>query len=225
MTGPIPNWYLAVPRSGNGAGVLVLHAWWGLNDFFRDFCDRLAQEGFVALAPDLFSGKIARTIEEAERLLSQGNEEQDVSPMVLPAVDDLSKHPAVTGNGLGIVGFSMGAYWALWIAQQKPELIRAVTLFYGTDGGSGDYRQSQAAYLGHFAETDPYETNSGIQELEKNLKGANRPTTFYTYPGTGHWFAEKDRPDAYNAQAAQRAWDRTTAFLHDQLESRPGRSV
>jgi carboxymethylenebutenolidase len=214
MTGP----YLAIPPSGKGTGVLVLHAWWGLTDFIRDFCDRLAQERFVALAPDLFSGKVARTIEEAEQHLSSFNEEQDVPPIVLSAVEELRKHPAVTGNGLGSIGFSLGAYWALWSAQQKPELIRAVTLFYGTNGGGGDFRQSKAAFLGNFAETDPYEPAEGIQVLEKNLEGANRPTTFYTYAGTGHWFFEKDRQDAYRPQAAQLAWERTIAFLHEQLD-------
>ncbi|MCL5994690.1 MAG: dienelactone hydrolase family protein, partial [Chloroflexi bacterium] len=188
----------------------------------RDVCDRLAQEGFVALAPDMFSGKIARTVAEAERLASQFNEEQDVPPVILPAVEDLRKHPAVTGNRLGAVGFSLGAYWALWLAQQKPEWIRAVTVFYGTNGGGGDFQQSKAAFLGHFAETDPYETVEVIQALEKNLRGAHRPTNFYTYPGTCHWFFEKDRPDAYNAPAAQLAWDRTLAFLHDQLEGGSG---
>ncbi len=222
MSEQLYNLYLAITPSGQGAGVLVLHAWWGLNDFFRGFCDRLAQEGFVALAPDLFAGKIARTIEEAEQHKSQWNEEQEVPPIILPASEDLSKHPAVTGHGLGVAGFSMGAYWALWLAQQKPELIRAVALFYGTNGGGGDFRQSKAAYLGHFAENDPYETESGIQELERTLKRANRPTTFYTYPGTGHWFFEKDRQDAYNAQAAQLVWNRTIAFLHDQLDGGSG---
>lgn len=215
-----PNYkrYLAVPPSGKGAGLLVLHAWWGLNDFFRGLCDRLAQEGFVALAPDLFSGQIVRTIEEAEQHLSEFDEEQDVPPIVLSALEDLHSHPAVTGNGFGVIGFSMGAYWALWSAQQKPEWVRAVTLFYGTNGGGGDFQQSKAAFLGHFAETDPYETEDVIQALEKNLTGAHRSATFYTYPGIGHWFFEKDRPDAYNAQAAQLAWERTIAFLHHQLE-------
>jgi len=210
--------YLALPPSGKGAGVLVLHAWWGLTDFMRDFCDRLAQEGFVALAPDLFSGKVARTIKEAEQHHSSFDEEQVVPPIVLAAVDELRKHPAVTGNGWGTVGFSLGAYWALWLAQQKPELIRAVTLFYGTNGGGGDFRQSKAAFLGNFAEADPYEPAEGIKALEKNLESANRPTTFYTYAGTGHWFFEKDRQDAYRPQAAQLAWERTIAFLHEQLE-------
>jgi carboxymethylenebutenolidase len=208
-----PNSYLALPSTGKGPGVLVLHAWWGLNDFFRDLCDRLAQEGFVALAPDLFSGKVARTIAEAEQHLSEFDEEHDVPPIVLSAVEDLHKHPAVTGDGLGVIGFSLGAYWALWLAQQRPEWMLAVTLFYGTNGGGGDFQQSKADFLGHFAEADPYETAETIQALEKNLHGANRPTTFYTYPATGHWFFEKDRPDAYNPAAASLAWDRTLAFL------------
>jgi carboxymethylenebutenolidase len=222
MTEPLHNRYLAIPPSGKGAGVLVLHAWWGLNDVIRDFCDRLAQEGFVALAPDMFSGKISRTIEEAEQFVTHLDWEQAVPPEILSAVEDLSEHPAVTGNGLGTVGFSFGGFWALWLAQKKPELIRAVTLFYGTNGGGGDFQQSKAAYFGHFAESDPNESITVVQELEKNLRGANRPTTFYIYPGTGHWFFEKDRQDAYHAQSAQLAWDRTIAFLHDQLEGVPG---
>ena len=213
MTHNQPQGYLAVPSAGTGPGVLVLHAWWGLNDFFRDFCDRLSQEGFIAFAPDMYTGKIARTIEEAERLKSGWDEEHEVPPIILPAAENLRDHAGITGHGLAVVGFSMGAFWALWLAQQVPELIRAVVLFYGTDGGSGDFTRSKASYLGHFAEMDPYETESGIRELENNLKGANRPTTFYSYPGTGHWFFETDRQDAFHAQAAQLAWDRTLAFL------------
>jgi carboxymethylenebutenolidase len=210
---------LSMPSSGKGPGVLVLHAWWGLNDFFRGFCNRLAQEGYVVLAPDLFSGYIARTIEEAEQHKSAWNEEQEVPQIILPAVDNLREHPAVVGNGLGIIGFSMGAYWALWLAQKILQLIRSVVLFYGTNGGGGDFEKSKAAYLGHFAEQDPYETETGILELEKALKKAQLPTTFYTYPGTSHWFFEQDRSDAFNAQAARLAWDRTLAFLHDNLVS------
>lgn len=199
--------------------MLVLHAWWGLTDVIRDFCDRLAQAGFVAFAPDLFSGKVARTIVEAEQHLAVFDEEHDVPPIVLSAVEELRSHPAVTGNGLGAVGFSLGAYWALWLAQQKPDVIRAVTLFYGTNGGGGDFSQSKAAFLGNFAETDPYEPADGIQALQKNLESANRPTTFYTYPETGHWFFEKDRHEAYRPQATQLAWERTSAFLHAQLDA------
>lgn len=195
--------------------MLVLHAWWGLTDFFRNFCARLAQEGFVALAPDLYSGKTARTIEEAERLRGTLKQKPAASK-ILSAFEDLQQLPAVTANGLGVVGFSLGAYWALWLAQQKPEAIRAVTVFYGARGG--DYRGSKAAYLGHFAETDLYESITAVKELEQKLRGANRPTNFYVYPGTGHWFFEEDRKDAYNEEAARLAWERTVAFFRDRLE-------
>ena len=217
MDKPAQNGYLALPSSSPAPGVLVLHAWWGLNDFFRSFCDRLAQAGFVALAPDLFAGHIALTIEEAERHKSEWDEEHAVPAIILPAVDQLSHHPAVQGHGLGVIGFSMGAYWALWLAQRLPQLVRSVTLFYGTNGGAGDFKSSQAAFLGHFAELDPYETEAGIQALERNLKQANRPVQFYNYPGTSHWFFEQDRPDAYHPQSAQLAWDRTMAFLKETL--------
>jgi carboxymethylenebutenolidase len=213
------NRYLAVPQSGHGAGVLVLHAWWGLTNYIRELCDRLAQEGFVALAPDLFDGQVMRTVAEAEQHLHVYDEEHDAPPKVLAAAEELSRHPAVAGKGLGVIGFSMGAYWALWLAQQKPAGFRAVTLFYGSNGGGGDFGASQAAFLGHFAESDPYEPATGIQQLEANLRGASRPVTFNTYPGTGHWFMETDRPDVCHAPSAQLAWERTIAFLHDQLDS------
>ena len=213
MTPSQTQGFLAVPPGGTGPGVLVLHAWWGLNDFFRDFCNRLALAGFVALAPDMFSGKVVRTIDEANQHLSQFNEVEEVPPIILKAVDDLGKNPVVTGNRLAVVGFSMGAYWALWLAAQKPKRIGAVTIFYGTNGGDGDFQQSKAAFLGHFAENDEFEPQSNVDNLEETLRRAGRPVTFYRYPGAGHWFFEQDVSQAYNPAAARLAWERTLAFL------------
>ncbi len=217
MANQIKSQYLAIPESGKGAGVLVLHAWWGLNGFFRDFCDRLAQEGFVALAPDLYHGKIAATIEEAEKLNNELSMKQ-ASEDILAAVNVLGRISNAAEKGLGVVGFSMGAYLALWLAHEKPEAIQAVTVFYGT--GEGDFTHSKAAFQGHFAASDPYETEDNIKQLEKNLLSASRPISLYTYPGTGHWFFEQDRKDAYNAEAAKLAWERTAAFLHEYLEDK-----
>ena len=213
MTDPQAQSFLAIPTSGKGPGVLVLHAWWGLNDFFRDLCNRLAQAGFVALAPDMFSGEVVRTVEEANQHLSQFNEVEEVPPIVLKAVAELGSNPAVTGDKLAVVGFSMGAYWALWLAGQHPEWVRSVTIFYGTNGGDGDFQESKAAFLGHFAEKDEFEPQSSVDNLEETLRSAGRPVTFYRYPGTGHWFFEEDVPQAYNPAAAGLAWERTLAFL------------
>ena len=217
MTNISQNSYLALPKSGKGAGVLVLHAWWGLNDFFKDFCQRLAREGFVTLAPDPYHGQTATTIDEAKHLRSKMNQKQ-VSTDILAAVEQLRKLPAVTSKSLGVIGFSLGGHWALWLSLEKPEYIKAVTVFYGTR--NADYAQAHAAYLGHFAETDDWVAASGVKKLEKSLRAAKRPATFYTYEGTGHWFFEKDRKDAYNAKAAQSAWKRTLEFLQTQVGKR-----
>jgi carboxymethylenebutenolidase len=209
------NKYLAVPMSGKGAGVLVLHAWWGLNDFFKDFCERLSREGFVALAPDLYHGEVATTIEQAEQLRDNMNEKQ-VRADILSAAEQLLKLPAVKSNSLGAIGFSLGAYWALWLSRVRPEYVKAVTIFYGD--GDADYSHAESSYLGHFAETDDWVSAGEVKQLEQSLRTANRPATFYTYEDTAHWFFEEDRLDAYSPRAAELAWRRTLGFLHATLD-------
>ena len=115
------------------------------------------------------------------------------------------------GTGLALIGFSLGAYFAMELATAHPEHIQSVVTFYGSK--PGDYSASKASFLAHFAEKDPYESESGIKALEKALRAANRPFTFYHYPGTGHWFFEPDRVDVYNREAAELAWRRTLEFL------------
>jgi carboxymethylenebutenolidase len=114
-----------------------------------------------------------------------------------------------------VAGFSLGAYFALQLSVDEPERVRAVALFYGT--GDGDFNRAKASYLGHFAETDPYEPPEQVDWLERTLKSAGRPATFYRYAGVGHWFFEPDRPDAYSEAAARLAWERTVAFLMQAL--------
>ena len=204
------DWYLARPTSGaTSGGVLVLHAWWGLNPFFHSLCDRLAAEGFAALAPDLYHGTLATTVDEAERLRSKlkGTVAQSE---ILQAVTALSAE--VGGKPIAVMGFSMGAYYALWLVEQAALPVTATVLFYGTRGG--DYAATPSAFLGHFAESDEWVAASGVKKLEKALRAAGKEVDFHTYPGTSHWFFESDRPDAFSPQAADLAWQRTVAFLH-----------
>ena len=207
-----PDGYLALPSSGKGGGVLVLHAWWGLNDTIKAFCNRLAEAGFVAFAPDLYHGKVADTIADAEQLgQALDTNYLQAKAEVADAVTFLNGRVDRPGSGLAVIGFSLGAYYALNLSAADPQHIRSVVLFYGT--GGVDFSTARAEYLGHFAGDDPYELPSNVAELEESLKAAGRPVTFYTYPGTGHWFFEPDRTDAYNPAAAALAWDRTLAFL------------
>jgi carboxymethylenebutenolidase len=208
--------YLALPAQGTGPGVLVLHAWWGLNDFFKGVCDRLAREGFVVLAPDLHHGKIATTVEEAQQLVealeSDGGERASVD--IAGAVAYLRRHPAVQGQGIGCVGFSMGAWYAYSMSCARPSDIAAVVAFYGTGNPEADYSAARAAYLGQYVEHDEWEEDAYVDQLETKLRADGREATFYRYAGVKHWFMEENRPDAYNAEAAALAWQRTLDFLH-----------
>ncbi len=213
--------YLAKPSQGSGPGVLVLHAWWGLTEPFRQVCDRLAQAGFVALAPDLYHGKTTASVEEAEALVGALNQDEErVRGDIAGAVQVLRQHVATNLAGdrgkLAIVGFSMGGAYALDMSVNQADEIAAVVIFYATYPGL-DYNRASAAYLCHFAEDDPFEPAESVAEMELELQTAGRQIIFYTYPGTKHWFFEENRPE-YNAEAARLSWERTIEFLHQQLD-------
>lgn len=211
--------YLAMPTVGYGQGVLVLHAWWGLTDFFTGLCDQLAAAGFVAFAPDMFDGLTAQTIAQAEQLVETADSEA-IQPVVESAADFLGEHSAVRGDKIGVIGFSFGAAWALLAATAfKPADIGAIVLFYGNHPGLewDDYAEAEATFLGHFAESDPYESADEVRHTLAEMQKAGREAEFYFYPDTGHWFFESNRPDAYQPEAAQLAWARTLAFLQEEL--------
>ena len=193
---------------------MVLHAWWGLNDTMKAFCTHLAESGFVAFAPDLYHGKVADNITDAETLgkaldTNQVQAKADIADAAMFLNERVDEQ---ADRGIAVIGFSLGAYYALDLAAADPEHIRSVVIFYGT--GGDDYSNSRAAYLGHFAEKDEFEPQSNIDNLEESLRHAGRPVTFYRYSGTGHWFFEPDRSQAYNEAAASLAWDRTLTFLN-----------
>jgi carboxymethylenebutenolidase len=213
--------YLAGPAHGSGPGVVVLHAWWGLTEPFQQVCDRLAEAGFVALAPDLYHGRTTASVEEAEELVGALNhDEERVRGDIAAAVQVLRQHEAThlsEGRGkLAIIGFSLGGAYALDTSVRMSEEIAAVVTFYASYPGL-DYSGTNAAYLCHFAEDDPFEPAESVAEMEQELQAARRPFTFYTYPGTKHWFFEENRPE-YDAEAARLAWERTIQFLYDRLE-------
>src|SRR6186997_776175 len=159
-----PDGYLAVPPGGQGHPVLVLHPWWGLNDTIKAFCTRLAEAGFVAFAPDLYHGKVADTIADAETLgKALDTNHLQAKAEIADATRFLDERAGQADRGLAVIGFSLGAYYALDLAAADPDHIRSVVIFYGT--GGGDYSTSRAAYLGHFAENDEFEPQSNLDDL------------------------------------------------------------
>ena len=203
------NAYLASPSNG-GPGVLVLHAWWGLNPFFKELCGHLAEHGFTALAPDMFQGQVAETIEAAETL-AKSSEDQVVNNIVVAAKDYLLAH---TDGKIGVIGFSFGAAWALVAGAQDSGKISATVLFYGVY--DVDFSKVKSKILGHFGDHDEMEPLDGAQAMEKAMKDAGLDVTLHIYPGASHWFVETDRPE-YEPAAAKLAWERTYEFLKKNL--------
>lgn len=214
--GPAGSGYVVAPDSGSGPGVLVLHSWWGLTPFFHGICDRLADEGFVALAPDLHGdGATADTPDEAEALLAETDPNRTAN-LVVASLSALRGMPATPPGPVGIIGYSMGASWALWAATRFPDDVAAVSVYYGDQ--DIDFGPARAAFQGHFAEHDEFESEDDVNYLEAQLRLAGHEVDFHRYPGTGHWFTESDRAAAYVPEAAELAWTRSIEFLHRHLD-------
>jgi carboxymethylenebutenolidase len=128
----------------------------------------------------------------------------------------LHKHPAVRGDTVGALGFSMGGAWAIFLSELAPAELAAVVVFYTT--GGADFAAARAAYQGHYAEGDEWEPDEEVRGMVEAMRAAGREVTLYTYPGTKHWFFEADRPE-YDHDAAELAWQRTCAFLRERLTS------
>ena len=201
--------YLASP-SNSGPGILLLHAWWGLKPFFKDVCDQLAEHGYTVLAPDLYQGDIATTIDEA-KVFHEKHENEFMGNIVKAAKDKLSTMQA--GKPIGVIGFSMGAAWSIIVMTREPD-IAATVLFYGAY--SPNFSNAKAKVLGHFSDNDEWEPLEGAQTMEQDMKKAGLDVTLHIYPGVAHWFVETDRPE-YDPAAAQLAWDRTFEFLKQNL--------
>jgi carboxymethylenebutenolidase len=195
-----------------GPGVLVLHAWWGLTPFFKDLCRRLAAEGFTAFAPDLNEGKTADTIEGAEQLMA-ARDYQHTQATALAALRWFNAQYPQQG-GLGLIGFSMGASWALQLSSQAADAVKAVVLFY--DVQPIDFTTVRAHFLGHYGETDVWTKVEWSREMEADMRQAGVQVDFYRYPA-GHWFFEANRPDAYAPAEAELAWQRSLNFFKAEL--------
>jgi len=203
--------YLASPDEG-GPGVLVLPSWFGLKPFFKQFCDRLAGQGYTALGLDYYDGRIGGTIDEAQSLQEEVESDPDAMQALVKAAKDHLK-TLRPGKPVGIVGFSMGTDWAVITAGNEAD-VSAIVLFYG--GWIGDFSRMKARVLGHYAENDEYQTPQRTNGMVESMNAAGVDVKIYNYPGTAHWFMEEDRAE-YNSAAASLAWGRTLDFLKQSL--------
>ena len=208
--------YLASPASGSGSGVIVIQEWWGLVPHIKDVADRLASEGFVALAPDLYNGKTASEPDEAGKLMMEMKID-DAARDMSGAVDYLIGLDAATGDKVGCVGFCVGGGLSMYLASQNAN-IGACVIYYGVlPMAQADNANIQAPILGHYADNDGFLKVDAVRELEGTLKGLGKDVQFHIYEGTEHAFFNDSRSDVYNAEAAKQSWERTLAFFRQHL--------
>jgi carboxymethylenebutenolidase len=207
--------YLAKPASGKGLGLIVIQEWWGLNDNIKNIAERFAKEGYVALAPDLYHGKVTAEPDEAMKIMMSMQIDQAARDLS-GAVDYLANSDATTGSKLGSIGWCMGGGLSLVLATLKPQ-IGACVIYYGVVQQMPELKNINGPILGHYAEHDAFASPEAARALAEQLKGLGKQVEIHIYPGTEHAFFNDTRSEVYKPDAAKLSWERTLAFYKQNL--------
>ncbi len=211
--------YLALPGKGSGPAVIVIQEWWGLVGHITDVADRFAAAGFVALAPDLYHGEVAKEPDHAMKLL-MGLAMDKAALDIDGAAKYLAGNSKVSCANIGAVGFCMGGSLALWSATLSSSITAAVAFYPGMPWARMAPRwenYSGKSAMIHCSEGDGTSLAPGIQEAAKAIKASNGTVQLLDYPGTRHAFFNNNREDVYDSKAAENAWQETVDFLNRKL--------
>lgn len=208
--------YLARSESGRGPGVIVIQEWWGLVDHIKDVCDRLAAEGFTALAPDFYGGVQTTEPDEAGSLM-MALEIPKAAEVIKGAISAVQNDESTSTEEVGVIGFCMGGQLAMYAAAID-DRVGACVNFYGIHPNvKPPFEKMTSPILGIFAEHDEYASPDVVEQLSRELSSASVRHDFRTYEGAQHAFFNDDRPEVYNQESAQDAWERTLRFLRVEL--------
>jgi carboxymethylenebutenolidase len=209
--------FLAIPdKPGVYPGLLVIHEWWGLNDWVKEQSEKLAEQGYVVLAVDLYRGKSAADPSDAHELMRGLPQDRAIRDMQA-AFEYLATRKDVKPTRLGAIGWCMGGGLALQLAIHQPRLGAVVVNYGALPTDPNDIQQIGAWVLGNFGADDKGITPADVQAFEKAMKGLNRRIDVKIYPGAGHAFENPNNTSGYRPEAAADAWKRTLAFLHNAL--------
>jgi carboxymethylenebutenolidase len=206
--------YLVRPSGEPKPAVVVIQEWWGLNDHIKDVANRFAEQGYVALAPDLYKGVVATEPDEAMKLVME-LDMAEAAREIQHAIDFLQGQDYVAGEKVGIVGFCMGGGLALQTALAEDNLGAAVA-FYGRPLAPDQAGQVKAPVLGLYGAADQGIPVADVQTMEKGLADAGIQHEVQIYDGAGHAFFN-DTAQSYNEAAATDAWQRTLAWFQEHL--------
>jgi len=209
--------FLATPeKPGHYPAVVVIHDWLGLNDWVKEQTEKLAEQGFVALAVDLFHGAVATNTADAGEL-SRGLPDDVAVADLTGAFDYLAARTDVDRVHIGAIGWSMGGGLAIKLATHQPRLAACVVNYGTLPTDPNDIGSIWTPLLGNFGANDRGVTPDDVHSFEKALKALGRRVDIKIYDGAGHGFENPVNTTAYNAQAAADAWTRTIDFLNKRL--------
>jgi carboxymethylenebutenolidase len=208
--------YLARPTDMEPtAGILVIHEWWGLNDNIRSMADRLAGEGYLALAVDLYEGRVAADRDTAADLMrSTQKRGAELKDNLRQAFRYLKQAGA---QRVGVIGWCFGGGWSLRTALMLGDRLDATVIYYGRlEADRDELTKLGSPLLGIFGELDDGIPLASVREFEAALAALGKPAAIHVYPGADHAFANPSGT-RYNEQAADDAWAKTRAFLAEHL--------
>jgi carboxymethylenebutenolidase len=209
--------FLASPEGNTRyPGLVVLQEFWGLNEHIQDVTKRLAAEGFIALAPDMYDGKVTTDPNEARQLLM--SLDQTVALQKLnAAVNYLKGSDRVVENRIGVIGFCMGGFLALNLACHNKD-VRVATPFYGRIPPDSVLENLNAPVLYFFGQQDHHLPAADVDRLEQFIRRTGRSGGVVRYPQADHAFFNDTRKEVYREADAKDAWSRALAFLRRHLE-------
>jgi carboxymethylenebutenolidase len=211
--------YLARPEGVEGAlpAIIVIHEWWGLNDNIRAMADKLAGEGYTALAVDLYNGRVAEDSEQAQEYMRAAMEDIEA------AQENLRQAYAYLESDqnapkIGTIGWCFGGGWSLNTALLLPTQVDATVIYYGRLVTDRERLQTlEMPILGIFGAEDQSIPLEMVKEFEETLQSLNKDVSIHIYDGADHAFANPSGT-RYNAQAAADAWGKTLAFFEAHLK-------
>jgi carboxymethylenebutenolidase len=210
--------FVAAPaKPGRYPALIVIHEWWGLTDWVKQQTEKLSEQGYVALAVDLYHGKVTADPEVASAMKSDLPQDRAVSELKA-AFAYLGARKDVDRERIGTVGWCMGGGYALQLAIHEQRLAACVVNYGALPTDPTDLQQIAAPILGNFGADDRGITPADVHAFEKKMKDLNRLVDVKIYDGAGHAFENSTNKAGYRPEAAADAWARTLAFLNKRLK-------
>jgi carboxymethylenebutenolidase len=209
--------YLCVPEGeGPFPAIMVIHEWWGLNDWVRRSAERLAAEGYITMAIDLYRGRVADSSDEAHELM-RGVPEDRAARDLKAGVAHLRGMKSVIPGKVGVVGWCMGGGYSLEAAVSIPELAATVVCYGRLVTDSAAIAGIRSPLLGIFGGLDRGIPAQSVRDFEKTVKGMGKDIQVKIYPDAGHAFMNPGNTGGFREKDAADAWDRIVSFFNGKL--------